>query len=115
MHTESYQQERMQKLSLATLINNYSEIMSFLNNQHIPCKIGTGISPRSRQDSRRSLGSRRDPAEVAHFPGGILPGKNSCRVCRQESRREICTRRDPAKKKNSSPGSRRESCLEGKS
>ena len=64
-----------------------------------PCKIGTGISPRSRQDSRRSPGSRRDPAEMARFPGGILPGKNSRRVSRQESRREICTRRDPAKKK----------------
>ena len=64
-----------------------------------PRKIGTGISPGSRQDSRRSPGSRRDPAEVARFPGGILPGKNSRRVSRQESRREICTRRDPAKKK----------------
>ena len=64
-----------------------------------PCKIGTGISPGSRQDSRGSPGSRRDPAEVARFPGGIPPGKNSRRVSRQESRREICTRRHPAKKK----------------
>ena len=54
-----------------------------------PCKKGTGISP----------GSHWDPAEVARFPGGILPRKNSRRVSRQESRREICTRRDPAKKK----------------
>ena len=62
--------------------------------------MGTGISPGSRQDSRRSPRSCRDPADVARFPGGILPGKNSRRVSRQESRREICIRRDPAKKKN---------------
>ena len=58
-----------------------------------PCKIGTGISQGSHQDSRRS------PAEVARFPGRILPGKNSRCVSGQESRREICTRRDPTKKK----------------
>ena len=55
--------------------------------------------PGSRQDSQRSPGSRRDPAEVARFPSGILPGKNSRRISRQESRWEICTRRDPAKTK----------------
>ena len=55
--------------------------------------------PGSRQDSRCSLGSRQDPAEVAPFPAGILPGKISRCVSQQESRQEICTRRDPAKKK----------------
>ena len=64
-----------------------------------PCKIGTGISPGSHQDSRRSPGSGRDLTEVARFPGGILPGKNSRRISRQESRQEISTRRDPAKEK----------------
>jgi len=61
--------------------------------------MGSGISAGSRQDSRHSPGSRRDLTEVARFPGGILPGKNSRRVSRQESRREICARRDPDKKK----------------
>ena len=61
--------------------------------------MGTGISPGSRQDSLRLPGSRRDPAEVARFPAGILPGKNSRRESQQESCREICSRRDPAEKK----------------
>jgi len=38
--------------------------------------MGSGIPPGSRQDSQHSPGSRRDLAEVARFPGGILPGKN---------------------------------------
>ena len=71
----------------------------FLNQNSFPCKMGTGISPGSRQDSQRSPGSQRYPAEVAHFPGGILPRKNSSHVSRQESGREISTRRDPAKEK----------------
>ena len=52
--------------------------------------------PGSHRDPAKILGANRDPAEVARFPGGILPGKNSRCVSRQESRREICTRRDPA-------------------
>ena len=44
-------------------------------------------------------GEFRDWTKVAHFPGGILPGKNSRHVSRQESLREISSRRDPAKKK----------------
>ena len=75
------------------------EQKDLLASTTIPSKIGTGISPGSRQDYRHSTGSCRDPAEVACFPGGILPGKNSRRVSRQESRREICTHQDPAKKK----------------
>ena len=47
-----------------------------------PCKMDSRILPESRQDSRHSPGSRRDLAEVARFPGGILPGKNSRRVSR---------------------------------
>ena len=55
--------------------------------------------PGSRWDPAEIPGAHRDPAEVAHFPGGILPRKNSRRVSPQESRRKICTCRDPAKRK----------------
>ena len=80
------------------------------------CKRGTGIPPGFRKDSRQYSGSHRDPAKVARFLGGFLPGKNSRHASWQESRREICTRRDPVKKKLSSgiPVSA-ESCREGKS
>ena len=79
-------------------IKIWGRLVLFILYLH-PCKIGTGISPGSRQDSWRSPGSRQDPVEVARFPGGILPGKNFRHVSRQESRREISTRRGPAKEK----------------
>ena len=83
-----------------------------------PCKIGTGISPRSRQDSRRSPGSRRDT------PGSRRGGPFSRRDPSREKFPPRISARIPPRnlyspgsrqEKNCSPGSRRESCREAKS